>query len=66
MADNKTKPTKVSVSEFLKALESESIKGIEDESHGKLWVKLMQDATGKNPHFIFGLDSRGRPLMRRK
>jgi hypothetical protein len=43
MADNKTKPTKVSVASFIEALADETRR--ED---AKVLVKLMQSATGEN------------------
>ena len=44
MADNKTKPTKLSVSEFINALPDETRR-----ADAKAFVKLMQLATGEKP-----------------
>jgi hypothetical protein len=44
MADNKTKPTKVSVSAFIDALTDET-----KRADAKVLVKLMQSATGEKP-----------------
>jgi hypothetical protein len=44
MADNKTKPTKVSVSAFIDALADET-----KRADAKVLVKLMQSATGEKP-----------------
>ena len=44
MADNKTKPTKVSVSAFIDAVTDETKRG-----DAKALVKLMQRATGEEP-----------------
>ena len=44
MADNKTKPTKVSVSAFIAALTDET-----KRADAKSLVKLMQSATGEKP-----------------
>lgn len=44
MADNKTKPTKVSVSEFIDAITDQSRR-----TDAKALVKLMQKASGEKP-----------------
>ena len=44
MADNKTKPTKVSVASFLKSLKDETRR-----ADAKALVRLMQSATGEKP-----------------
>ena len=44
MADNKTKPTKVTVSAFIDALTDET-----KRADAKVLVKLMQSATGEKP-----------------
>jgi hypothetical protein len=44
MADNKTKPTKVSVAAFIEALTDET-----KRADAKALVKLMQSATGEKP-----------------
>ena len=44
MAENKTKPTKASVAEFINALKDES-----KRADAKALVKLMQRATGEKP-----------------
>ena len=44
MADNKTKPTKVSVAEFIDALADQS-----KRADAKALVKLMQNAAGEKP-----------------
>src|SRR5580765_1630103 len=44
MADNKTKPTKVSVASFINALTDET-----KRTDAKALVKLMQNATGEKP-----------------
>jgi hypothetical protein len=44
MADNKTKPTKLSVAEFIDAIADET-----KRADAKVLVKLMQSATGEKP-----------------
>jgi hypothetical protein len=44
MADNKTKPTKLSVAEFIDALKDQS-----KREDAKALVKLIQSATGEKP-----------------
>ena len=44
MADNKTKPTKVTVASFIEALADET-----RSADAKVLVKLMQSATGEDP-----------------
>ena len=71
MADNKTKPTKVSVAEFIDAITDEGRR-----ADAKALVKLMQKAAGEKPtmwgpsiigfgshHYVYDSGREGMPLI---